>query len=155
MPVYLKIEPSMSVNCLQQAYVQAPLTHDRETVKTLLDEAQIGLAGKSTAIGDAIGLAVKRFQQSDSKQRVLILLTDGTNNAGVLAPTEAAELAAKEGLKIYTIGVGADTRLVSRDHQATPRYWRVCPDCLTFDWQVQAPNPLRDDQIKAPDPRDA
>ncbi|MDO6515377.1 MULTISPECIES: VWA domain-containing protein [unclassified Neptuniibacter] len=95
----------------EQAYVQAPLTHDRETVKTLLDEAQIGLAGKSTAIGDAIGLAVKRFQQSDSKQRVLILLTDGTNNAGVLAPTEAAELAAKEGLKIYTIGVGADTRL--------------------------------------------
>ncbi len=95
----------------EQAYVQAPLTHDRKTVKALLDEAQIGLAGKSTAIGDAIGLAVKRFQQSDSQQRVLILLTDGTSNAGVLEPLTAAELAAKEGLKIYTIGVGADTRL--------------------------------------------
>ena len=95
----------------EQAYVQAPLTHDRKTVKALLDEAEIGLAGKSTAIGDAIGLAVKRFQQSDSSQRILILLTDGTNNAGSLEPKVAAELAAKDGLKIYTIGVGADTRL--------------------------------------------
>lgn len=95
----------------EKAYVQAPLTHDRKTVKALLDEAQIGLAGKSTAIGDAIGLAVKRFQKSDKKQRVLILLTDGTSNAGALDPLVAAELAAKEGFKIYTIGVGADTRL--------------------------------------------
>ena len=92
----------------EQAYSQAPLTHDRKTVKALLDEAQIGLAGKSTAIGDAIGLAVKRFDQMESKQRILVLLTDGANTAGVLQPMEAAELAASEGLKIYTIGVGGD-----------------------------------------------
>ena len=92
----------------EQAYVQSPLTHDRKTVKALLDEAQIGLAGKSTAIGDAIGLAVKRFDQMKSKQRILVLLTDGANTAGVLKPMEAAELAASEGLKIYTIGVGGE-----------------------------------------------
>ena len=92
----------------EQAYVQAPLTHDRKTVKALLNEAEVGLAGKSTAIGDAIGLAVKRFNTMESKQRILILLTDGANTAGVLTPKEAAELAKSEGLKIYTIGVGRE-----------------------------------------------
>jgi Ca-activated chloride channel family protein len=92
----------------EQAYVQAPLTHDRKTVKALLNEAEVGLAGKSTAIGDAIGLAVKRFNTMKSKQRILILLTDGANTAGVLTPKEAAELAKSEGLKIYTIGVGRE-----------------------------------------------
>ncbi len=96
----------------EQAYLQAPLTFDRTTVRTLLDEAVIGLAGKATAIGDAIGLAVKRLREKKSGDRVLILLTDGANTAGAVAPQEAAELAAKEGLRIYTIGVGADAMLV-------------------------------------------
>ncbi len=91
-----------------QAYLQAPLTFDRETIHTLLDESEIGLAGRRTAIGDAIGLAVKRLRERDEKNRVLILLTDGANTAGVVDPLEAAELAARYGLKIYTIGVGAD-----------------------------------------------
>jgi Ca-activated chloride channel family protein len=94
----------------EQAYMQAPLTHDRTTVKQLLEEAQIGLAGKATAIGDAIGLAVKRFREMDNEQRILILLTDGTNTAGALEPEKATELAAAEGLKIYTIGIGAEQR---------------------------------------------
>ncbi len=95
----------------EQAYLQAPLTFDRETVKTLLHESVIGLAGKATAIGDAIGLAVKRLRERDESQRVLVLLTDGANTAGVVEPLEAAELARKEGLKIYTIGVGANEAL--------------------------------------------
>ena len=95
----------------ERAYLQAPLTFDRETVKTLLHESVIGLAGKATAIGDAIGLAVKRLRERDESQRVLVLLTDGANTAGVVEPLEAAELARKEGLKIYTIGVGADEAL--------------------------------------------
>jgi Ca-activated chloride channel family protein len=90
----------------RQAYLQAPLTFDRHTVRQLLEEAVIGLAGKETAIGDAIGLAVKRLRETDG-QRVLILLTDGANTAGEITPLRAAELAAKEGLKIYTIGIGA------------------------------------------------
>ncbi len=92
----------------QQAYLQTPLSFDRKTVKTLLDEAIIGIAGKATAIGDAIGLAVKRVRKTSDNNRILILLTDGQNTAGEIQPLKAAELAQKEGLKIYTIGIGAD-----------------------------------------------
>ena len=96
----------------ERAYLQAPLTLDRETVKTLLYESAIGLAGRATAIGDAIGLAVKRIRQRENANKVLILLTDGANSAGEVEPIEAARLAAREGLKIYTIGVGADEMVV-------------------------------------------
>ena len=91
-----------------RAYLQAPLTFDLSTVNTLLLESAIGLAGKETAIGDAIGLAIKRLQDAESQQRVLILLTDGANTAGEVGPEKAAQLAAGHGLKIYTIGIGAD-----------------------------------------------
>lgn len=97
-----------------RAYLQTPLTFDRETVKTLLHESSIGLAGGSTAIGDAIGLAVKRLRENDESSRILVLLTDGANNSGVLDPLRAAELAAHEGLTIYTIGIGADRMLRRR-----------------------------------------
>jgi Ca-activated chloride channel family protein len=92
----------------REAYLQAPLTLDRQTVATLLSEAQIGLAGKETAIGDAIGLSVKRLRDQPEKNRVLILLTDGANTAGAVDPTKAADLAAQEGVRIYTIAVGGD-----------------------------------------------
>ncbi|MDH4874037.1 VWA domain-containing protein [Pseudomonas sp. BN515] len=91
-----------------QAYVQAPLTFDRETVRTWLDEALIGIAGKNTAIGDAIGLAVKRLRQRPANSRVLVLITDGANTGGEIDPLTAARLAAEEQVKIYTIGIGAD-----------------------------------------------
>jgi Ca-activated chloride channel family protein len=94
------------------AYVQSPLTFDRKTVDTLLQEAVIGLAGKQTAIGDAIGLAVKELQRHPKGNKVLILLTDGANDAGEVDPIAAAKLAAKEGLTIYTIGIGADSVMV-------------------------------------------
>ena len=95
-----------------RAYLQAPLTFDRKTVHTLLEESAIGLAGEKTAIGDAIGLAVKRLRDNPENMRVLILLSDGANTAGEVQPLQAADLAAKEKLKIYTIGVGADEMLV-------------------------------------------
>lgn len=92
----------------QQAYLQTPLSFDRKTVKTLLAESLIGIAGKATAIGDAIGLAVKQVRKTSDNNRILILLTDGQNTAGEIQPIKAAELAVQEGLKIYTIGIGAD-----------------------------------------------
>ncbi len=95
-----------------QAYLQVPLTFDRHTVNTLLNEAAIGLAGKSTAIGDAIGLAIKRLREQAEQNRVLILLTDGANTAGSVEPLKAADLAASEKVRIYTIGIGADNMLV-------------------------------------------
>jgi len=93
------------------AYLQAPLTFDRKTVNILLNEAQIGLAGKKTAIGDAIGLAVKRLREQPEASRLLIFLTDGANTAGI-EPMKAADLAAQEKIKIYAIGIGGGERIV-------------------------------------------
>jgi Ca-activated chloride channel family protein len=95
-----------------RAYLQTPLTFDTETTATLLGEAEIGLAGRETAIGDAIGLAVKRLREDAASDRVLILLTDGANTSGEVQPLQAAEFAAREGLTIYTVGVGADEMMV-------------------------------------------
>jgi len=95
------------------AYVQSPLTFDRKTINTLLQESVIGLAGQQTAIGEAIGLAVKELKRHPDGNRVLILLTDGANDAGEVDPLAAADLASKEGMTIYTIGIGADSMVVS------------------------------------------
>lgn len=91
-----------------QAYVQTPLTHDHSTLQHFLDEAVVGLAGRSTAIGDAIGLGIKRLRERPAASRVMILLTDGENTAGTVAPLEAARVAANNGVRIHTIGVGSD-----------------------------------------------
>ncbi|HEU4619415.1 MAG TPA: VWA domain-containing protein [Gammaproteobacteria bacterium] len=98
----------------REAYLQAPLTFDRKTVRTLLDEAVIGLAGKETAIGDAIGLAIRTLDDAnvEKDRRVLILMTDGANTAGAVDPMKAAELAAQRGVVIYTVGIGADAMTV-------------------------------------------
>ena len=90
------------------AYLQAPLTFDLTSVNRLLIEAPVGIAGGKTAIGDAIGLAVKRLRQRPQEDKVIILLTDGANNVGEVEPEKAAELAAFDKIKIYTIGVGAE-----------------------------------------------
>lgn len=90
-----------------RAYLQTPLTYDHHSVLLRLEDATVGLAGQTTSIGDALGLAVKRLQEVSPKGRVIILLTDGANNSGVLAPLKAAELAQLEHIKVYTIGLGA------------------------------------------------
>jgi Ca-activated chloride channel family protein len=95
-----------------QAYAVTPLTYDRETVRRQLLTSEVGLAGPNTAIGDAIVLAVKRAraqpQGAASSSHVLVLLTDGVSNAGAVEPLRAAQLAAAEHLRIYTIGFGGD-----------------------------------------------
>jgi Ca-activated chloride channel family protein len=90
------------------AYIQAPLTFDLDTVVQLLNEAQIGFAGDATAIGDAIGLGIKRLANNPANSRVMILLTDGQNTAGAVAPLQAAQLAQQESVVIYTVGIGSD-----------------------------------------------
>ncbi|WP_020209743.1 VWA domain-containing protein [Gilvimarinus chinensis] len=91
-----------------QAYVQAPLTYDTQTVNQLLQEAQIGFAGGATAIGDALGLAIKRLRERPEGSRRIILLSDGANTAGNTEPLEAARIAADMGVKVYTIGFGSN-----------------------------------------------
>ncbi|MDH4019500.1 MAG: VWA domain-containing protein [Xanthomonadales bacterium] len=95
-----------------RAYLQTPLTFDTQTTATLLDESEIGLAGRETAIGDAIGLAVKRLRDDAAADRVLVLLTDGANTSGEVQPLQASGFAARDGLTVYTVGVGADEMMV-------------------------------------------
>lgn len=94
------------------AHLQTPLTFDLKTVKHMIDDASIGLAGQTTSIGDAIGIAIKKFSTVEGKEKVLILLTDGSNNSGVLTPLQAARIAKDKGIKIYTIGLGSTQMLV-------------------------------------------
>ncbi|MGE0858473.1 MAG: VWA domain-containing protein [Gammaproteobacteria bacterium] len=94
-----------------QAYLQVPLTFDRATVARMLEEAVIGIAGRRTALGDALGLAVKRLRTQQSEHKVLILMTDGRNTAGEVDPLRAAELAKEAGLTVYTVGIGADAAM--------------------------------------------
>ena len=94
-------------------YLQSPLSFDRDTVKTFLHEAELGLLGRRTAIGDAIGLAIKQLPEDNevsAGEQVLILLTDGANTSGSVSPLEAASYAAVRGLRIYTIGIGQPGR---------------------------------------------
>jgi Ca-activated chloride channel family protein len=93
------------------AYMQTPMTFDRKTVQQMLDETVLGLVGKQTAIGDAIALAVKRFDEKKDSNRVLLLLTDGQNTAGKITPEQALELAVAKDITIYSIGIGADVMI--------------------------------------------
>jgi Ca-activated chloride channel family protein len=98
----------------ERAYLQAPLSFDRNTIKQLLQEAEIGLAGaQRTAIGDGMGMALKHLHDSPATRRAMILVTDGANNSGTLTPEQTTELAKRENVTVYTIGVGADEMLVN------------------------------------------
>lgn len=88
------------------AYLQAPLTDDLEAISEFLDRTEVGMAGPHTALGDAIGLAIRTFDASEIEQRLLILLSDGTDTASRMSPVNAAEIAADRGVEIFTIGVG-------------------------------------------------
>lgn len=94
-----------------QAYLHTPLSFDLHAVRTALDTAETGLAGRETAIGDAIALSTKHFGTQPREARALILLSDGANTAGVLAPMRAAWLAQRAGIRIHAIGIGASGEL--------------------------------------------
>lgn len=96
-----------------QAFLVTPLTYDLSAVRAQLQGAAVGLAGSETAIGDAIAVAVKRLSSLPEQARVLVLLTDGVNNAGAIAPADAARAAKAAGVRIYTIGIGANRMSVS------------------------------------------
>lgn len=96
-----------------RAYLQAPITYDKSSVNEILWNMDAGMAGDSTSIGDAIGLALKSLKDTpDKDKKIIILLTDGENNDGSLLMSEAIRLAKEEGVKVYTIGVGADNSFI-------------------------------------------
>ncbi|NNG00168.1 MAG: VWA domain-containing protein [Desulfobacteraceae bacterium] len=88
------------------AYTQLPLTRDYNAISFVLDRLRIGAAGKSTAIGDALGISLKRIADIESESNVVILLTDGRSNSGEITPSDAAKIARQRKVKVYTIGVG-------------------------------------------------
>ena len=88
------------------AYLQTPFTDDHLVWRQLLEETEIGMAGQSTVFGDAIGLAIKLFRESDSDNRVLIMLTDGNDTGSTVPPVDAAKVAANYDVRIYTIAIG-------------------------------------------------
>ena len=89
-----------------EAFTQSPLTTDQGTLQTLLSRVRSGVIEDGTAIGNGLATAINRLRESDAKSKVIILLTDGVNNAGEIAPLTAAEIAKAQGIKVYTIGVG-------------------------------------------------
>ena len=113
-----------------QAYLMTPMTFDVDAVAKQMGGAAVGLAGRETAIGDAIVLAVKHLSALPARARVLVLLTDGVNTAGSVAPLDAARLAKAAGVRIYTIGVGSSAQSLS-----------------AFGFQFQAPDNQLDVQV--------
>ena len=93
-----------------EAYTQLPLTRDYDTISDMLGRLEIGAAGKSTAIGDAIGISLKRLEDIEGKSNIIILLTDGRSNSGTITPEAAVEIATQKGVKIYTVGIGGEGR---------------------------------------------
>jgi Ca-activated chloride channel family protein len=93
-----------------RAYVLSPLTYDRKAVNSLLNDVIPRIAGDGTAIGDALGLGVKKLRERPEGSRVLLLIADGENTAGTIPPLKAAQLAAQEDIRIYSIGVGSDKK---------------------------------------------
>ncbi|MGY4480540.1 vWA domain-containing protein [Bradyrhizobium sp. USDA 3364] len=87
-------------------YLQVPFTQDLQTATTLLAQTEVGMAGQQTAIGDTIGLAIKTFETSKAREKLLVLLTDGNDTASRVPPEHAADIAKQNGVKIDTIGVG-------------------------------------------------
>lgn len=91
-----------------EAFIASPLTYDLNAVATTLQSSGIGMAGRTTAMGDALGLAIKSLRDDPAQEKAIVLLSDGTNNAGTAEPEDAAKLARSFGITIYTIGLGSD-----------------------------------------------
>jgi Ca-activated chloride channel family protein len=106
---FIKKRPTDRIGLIvfgEEAFTQCPLTLDHGILLDFLDNLKIGMAGKSTAIGQAIGIAINRLKDLKSKSKIMILLTDGRNNSGRLDPIHASKFAKFFGIKIYTIGIG-------------------------------------------------
>jgi len=128
----------------EQAYLQTPLTYDTHTVNQQLQEAQLGFAGNATAIGDTIGLAIKKLRDRPAESRILVLLTDGANTAGT-NPAQAANIAAEANIRIHTVGIGAQAR---RRNQLDEKSLSVISD-TTGGRYFRARDPLELQQIYA------
>ena len=119
-----------------EAFTQCPLTTDRRVVQVLIDELQVGRLEDGTAIGMGLATAVNRLKDSQSRSKVVILLTDGENNAGYIAPMQAAEIARTLGVRVYTVGIGTEGIVMSPAQRLPDGSYAFAPRHMTFDTEL-------------------
>jgi Ca-activated chloride channel family protein len=119
-----------------EAFTQCPLTTDKSVVQGFIRELQVGRLEHGTAIGMGLATAVNRLKDSDSPSKIVILITDGENNAGYISPLKATELAATFGIRVYTIGIGTDGVVMSPEGQNADGSYYFAPRMMHFDTKL-------------------
>ncbi len=119
-----------------EAFTQCPLTTDRRVVQTFINELPVGRLDDGTAIGMGLATAVNRLKDSPSRSKIVVLLTDGENNAGYIAPLKAAEIAQTLGVRVYTVGIGTEGVVVSPAQRNPDGSYSFAPRFMKFDTQL-------------------
>jgi Ca-activated chloride channel family protein len=119
-----------------EAFTQCPLTTDRRVVQTFIRELQVGRLEDGTAIGMGLATAVNRLKDSPSRSKVVILLTDGENNSGYIAPLQAADIAKTLGVRVYTVGIGTEGIVMSPAQRQDDGGYAFAPRYMMFDTEL-------------------
>jgi Ca-activated chloride channel family protein len=119
-----------------EAFTQCPLTTDRRVVQSLISELQVGRLEDGTAIGMGLATAVNRLKDSPSRSKLVILLTDGENNAGYISPVQAADIAQSLGVRVYTVGIGTEGVVMSPAQRLPDGSYAFAPRYMTFDTEL-------------------
>lgn len=119
-----------------EAFTQCPLTTDRRVVKTFINELTVGRLEDGTAIGMGLATAINRLKDSPSRSKIVVLLTDGENNAGYIAPLKAAEIAQTLGVRVYTVGIGTEGVVMSPTQRFPDGSYAFAPRFMRFDTQL-------------------
>lgn len=119
-----------------EAFTQCPLTTDRRVVQGFIEALDVGRLEDGTAIGMGLATAVNRLKDSPSRSKIVILLTDGENNAGYISPMQAAELAATLGIRVYTVGIGTEGVVMSPAQRAPDGSYFFAPRQMEFDTEL-------------------
>ncbi|HLP93584.1 MAG TPA: VWA domain-containing protein [Saprospiraceae bacterium] len=119
-----------------EAFTQCPLTTDKRVVKSFINELTVGRLEDGTAIGMGLATAVNRLKDSPSKTKIVVLITDGENNAGYIAPMQAAEIAKTLGVRVYTVGIGTEGVVMSPAQRNPDGSYSFAPRYMRFDTQL-------------------
>lgn len=119
-----------------EAFTQCPLTSDRKVVESFIHELTVGRLEDGTAIGMGLATAINRLKDSPSKSKIVILLTDGENNAGYISPMQAAEIAKTLGVRVYTVGIGTDGIVMSPAQHNPDGSYAFAPRHMMFDTEL-------------------
>lgn len=119
-----------------EAFTQCPLTNDRSVVQTFIRELTVGRLEDGTAIGMGLATAINRLKDSPSRSKIVILLTDGENNAGYISPMQAAEMALSMGIRVYTVGIGSEGIVMSPAQRNPNGTYTFAPRRMMFDTEL-------------------